>query len=155
MTKDILDLAKPVRDASLAEIERLLMRDEVHPALADGHRLGTHLVSVAIAHSSERQRTLEPHVGAGYDVHAVFAVAIGMLIGYAGSSFRPMIAGKPLPSTTSGRMLMEKIGMCAMEQLANADNGTLDFNVTFVRKETGEIAPEEFDFAKMIKGDRP
>lgn len=150
--QDLFTLAKPVRDASMVEMERLLARDNVPLVLADGHRLGTHLVALCIAHSSERQRTLEQHVRPDYDVHAMFAVAIGMIIGYAGSSFRPMINGQPLPPTVSGRLLMEKIGRCAMEQLINAENGTLDFNVTFTRNENGEITPEDFDFAKLMKG---
>ena len=149
---DLFDLAKPVRDTSLKEIERLMAADPIPPAMEDGHRLGAHLVALAIAHTSERCQTLQEEVRANYDVHAVFAVAIGILIGYAGSSFRPIVGGKPLSPTAAGHLLMQKIGPCAMEQLVNTENGTLDFSVSFSRSETGEIQPDEFDYAKMMKG---
>jgi hypothetical protein len=148
---DLFDLAKPVRDASLAEIERLLSRDQPAQAIADGHRLGTHLVALCIASCSERQRTLE-QVEVNCNIHQTFAIAIGMLIGYAGSSFRPIINGRPLTPSQSGHLLMQVIGPCAMEQLVNAENGTLDFNINFVRTPAGEIVAEKFDVMDMLKG---
>lgn len=152
MTKDILDLAKPIRDASIAETERMLaVGNPVAATIADGHRLAAHLVSVCIADSAERTKTLE-EIMISYNLHEMFAIAIGQLIGYAASSFRPIVNGQPITPVMSGSRLMQMVAACALEQLLHVENGTLDFNLQFVRGEDGQIEVEKFDFAKMMKG---
>lgn len=152
MTKDLLDLAKPVRDAGIAETERMLaVGPPCQQTVADGHRLAAHLVAICIADSSERTKTLE-QVMVNYNIHEMFAIAIGQLIGYAAASFRPFINGQPATPIMSGQILMQMIGACALQQLMHTENGTLDFNLQFVRKEDGTIAAAEFDYTKMMKG---
>lgn len=155
MTRDLYDLAKPVRDAAIAEVERCLAIDAqidgepVNPAIVEGHALGTHMQALAVAYCSERYKTFK--TGFVYDpISDIFALAIAQVAAHIASTVRPTVGGRPVSPTESGQQFLQQVAELFFEQLVNAEHGLQDFNIPLQRKDDGSIEVEAFDLGAML-----
>jgi hypothetical protein len=147
MTQDLYDIAKPVRDAALAEVMRCLAVDEkvdarpCDPAVIEGHKLGTHLQALVVAFCGERYKTFafgltfDPII----DIFAV-AVAVAQVASHMAATARPTVGGRPVSPTQSGQVFLQKVATLFFQQLAAAEHGLQDFNIPLQRKDDGSIA---------------
>lgn len=147
---DLYDLARPIRDAALVEIERLTGGADFCPHARDANILGVQLSAVLLAYVSGRVNG--PGVVAGNGLQGVLAAAIGTLIANAAMGFRPMIEGKPVPPSMNAHFMLEQICAHTMQQIAINEQGLHDFVVPFQRSATGGLEVKPFDYTDMLKG---
>lgn len=150
MKTDLYDLARPIRDAALVEIDRLTKGADFCPHARDANILGVQLSAVLLAYVSDRVKG--PGVVAGDGLNGVLAAAIGTLVCNAAMGFRPMIDGQPIPGSMNAYILLEQICKHAMQQAAINEQGLQDFVVPFQRSEDGGLEVKPFDFSDLMKG---
>lgn len=156
MTRDLFDVAKPMRDAALAEIMRCLAADQqvegapINPAIVEGHKLGTHLQALCVAFCAEHFKTFK----AGFTTDPIldiFAIAIAQAAAHVAATTRPTMGGRPVSPTASGQIFLRKVSELYFQQLVHTEHGLEDFNISFARNDDGSIEVEAFDFNALMK----
>lgn len=150
MKNDLYDLARPIRDAALAEVERLTSHPDFCPNARDANILGVQLSAVLMAFVSDRVK--RPCVVDGNGLNGVLAAAIGTLICNAAMGFRPMVNGQPMPASINAQFMLQQIWAHAVEQTAITEQGMQDFVVPFQRNADGALEVKPFDLNDMLKG---
>ncbi len=150
---DLYDLAKPVRDATLVEMERLLATDPDLPDyIKDGYRLGVHLASLMMTATARRLGGLSGAIeSAGLLDYATIAIA--QAISYTATGFRPMRNGKPITPLDNLDGVFDLLVAHTFKQVQMAQAGAQDFTIPF-RLNNGVMEKVEFDFADLLKGER-
>lgn len=147
---DLLDLARPVRDASLLELARVFGTDTPEWSKA-GHELGAHFIALAIAFTARRYA--EFNMVVADPIQDLIAIACAQIIAHCAASFRPVGAdGKPVSPSLAAAALMQKVGPIVFSQLKQMEAGLHDFVIPFKKREDGRIEPVDFDFQVMLKG---
>lgn len=152
MSKDLFDVARPLRDAALVEINRIVQGEpEADANVIAANTLGVHLGSILMAFVSERYQTVDGHVK-NDNLQGILASAIAVAVCNSAMSFRPVIDGQVMPGTINAHLLLQGIAQETFRQVACAENGLQDFNVQFRRNEDGALENTPFDFNSMMKG---
>ncbi|MCS3725469.1 hypothetical protein [Bradyrhizobium betae] len=160
MTRDLYDIAKPVRDAALAEIMRCFEADTkadgvpVSPAILEGHKLGTHMQALCVAHCAERYKSFTSGFVIDDPIVDIYAVALAQVGAHMAATARPTTGGRPVSPTVSGQAFIKKVAQLFFQQLVHMEHGLLDFNIPFQRSDDGSIAVETFDLAAMLNKGR-
>lgn len=160
MSRDLYDIAKPVRDAALAEIMRCFEADTqageapIDPALVDGHKLGAHLQAMCIAYCGERYKGFATGFVTGDRLIDIYVVALAQIAAHMAATARPTAGGRPLTPTQSGQVFLQRVADLFFRQLAHMEHGLVDYNIPFQRKEDGSIEVETFDFDAMLNKGR-
>jgi hypothetical protein len=149
MSDDLFDLAKPVRDASIVEIDRVL-GEQVQEAVRAGNLLGAHFTSVCMAFTSRRFEVLTGPVND--PIQDILSIALANLFTHAAIAARPMAGGTPISPSMSGVVLFQKVAHYAFEMLAHHEAGLNDFVIPFERNADGSLEPRRFDVLDMLKG---
>jgi hypothetical protein len=150
---DLFDLAKPVRDATLAEYERVNDADIPEP-LQEGYRVGMHLAAVMMVATGRRLGGFSGQVESEHLMHFL-AVAISGALSYCATSFRPIAAdGRPIPSPNNLVQLTNLVLAYAMQSAQLSDAGAQDFVVPFHVNADGAVTLKQgFDYRDLLKGD--
>lgn len=90
---DLLDEAKPVRDAAWLEIQRCIGSDDLGPTIIEGHKLGTHLQALCVAYCAQRYKDFHPRAIAADDLLLVYAIAAAQVAAHMAGTCRPMVGG--------------------------------------------------------------
>jgi hypothetical protein len=147
---DLFELARPVRDATLPELERVL-GEELPAVVCEGHRLGVHLVALSMAYTSTRHRATAGVI-ADNGLQDLLAIAYAQLVTHAATSFRPIINGRPVPASVNVLAFLQMIAGHALSQIEMQEAGLQDFVVPFQLNEAGTLEPTPFDVREMLKG---
>lgn len=148
---DLLDEAKPVRDAAWLEIQRCIGSDDLGPTIVEGHKLGTHLQALCVAFCARRYKDFHPRAIAADDLLQVYAIAAAQVAAHMAGTCRPMVGGQPLSPTRAGQIFIQQLAYFFFQQLTHQEHGLLDFNIPFQRKDDGSIEVETFDFHALMK----
>jgi hypothetical protein len=148
---DIYDLARPIRDAALAEIERLMGGADVCPNARDANRLGVQLSAVLLAFAADRHQQTGGLIRDD-GLRFVLTAAIATQIANAAMAFRPAFNGKPVPPTMAAHAMLHDICARTLQQIAINEQGLADFVIPFQRNEGGELEVKPFDYNEMLKG---
>lgn len=152
MTKDLFDVARPLRDAAVGEIGRVIQGEQETDAnVIAANTLGVHLGSIIMAFVSERHQTVDGQIR-GDNLQGIIASAIAVAVCNAAMAFRPVIDGHVLPGTINAHLLLQGIAAETFRQVACAESGLQDFNVQFHRNADGALEKTPFDFSSMMKG---
>lgn len=150
MKPDLYDLARPIRDAALAEVERLTGGADFCPNARDANILGVQLSAVVLAFAAERHKQTGGLIR-DEGLHFVLTAAIGTMLMNAAMALRPVFNGVPLPPAMVAQAMLHDICVRTMEQIAINEQGLQDFVVPFRRSETGALEVKPFDFNDLMK----
>ena len=150
---DLFDIAKPVRDAVIAEIDRALPAD-VSAADREGLRLGTHLVAVLAAFGTRRLQVVSGIIE-DRDLRDVLALAIGQLVANTATTFRPVRNGKPLSPTQSAALLLHEIAEKTYRQTGGFELGLAEVHVPLALDKDGVLGTKAFDVMDMLGRAKP
>lgn len=149
---DIYELARPIRDAAMAEIERMTSGGADFSVDAKAANiLGCQLSAVLLAFCADRHKQVGGLVR-DEGLHHILPAAIGLMIANAAMSFRPVIEGVPVPASAIAPSMLQRICACAMHHTALNEQGLQDFVVPFQRTEAGDLEVKPFDYTDMMKG---
>lgn len=149
---DLFDRARPVVDAALKELERVQgASPDMTDTIRDGHRLGSYLVALTMAFTSERHKTTRGLVSDPGLVE-VLAIAMAQVLAHAAISFRPMQGGVPVPASLTVYEWADQVVTRAAHQIAHAEAGIQDFNIQFHMTADGRLEETAFDVVEMLKG---
>ncbi|MDI1265002.1 MAG: hypothetical protein PS018_17265 [bacterium] len=148
---DIYDLARPIRDAALVEVERLTGGANFCPNAKAANILGVQLSAVLLAYCADRHKQTGGVVRDD-GLHIIMRASIGTLIANAAMAFRPVINGQPVPPSAIVNAMLHDICASALHQTALNEQGLQDFVVSFERSNEGSLEVKPFDFSEMLKG---
>lgn len=151
MKNDLYDLARPIRDAAMAEIERLMASADVCPNARDANILGVQLSAIILAFAAERHKQTGGMIR-DEGLHFVLTAAVGTMLMNAAMAFRPVLNGKPLAPSAVAHQMLHDICVHTMQQISINEQGMADFVVPFRRSADGELEVKPFDFNDMLKG---
>lgn len=149
---DLYDDARPVRDAAVAEIERLIAGEPVAPDTRAANILAVHLTAVMMAFVARRHDRSggAPVQDPGF--HGLVAAAVGSLICNISMGFRPIIDGRPMQPVDVAHHLLGLVALHAMSQTATSQAGCEDFVIPVRKDEHGDLKPVPFDVLDLLKG---
>lgn len=150
---DIYDLARPIRDAALAEIERLTGGADFCPNARAANILGCQLSAVLLAFAADRHQRVGGLIRDD-GLQFIITASIATVIANAAMTFRPVVDGKPAPASLVAHMLLHQICDSTMQQVNINEQGLHDFVIPFQRRESGELEVKPFDFNEMLKGNK-
>lgn len=146
---DLYDIAKPIRDAALAETLRALSPDAV-ASTRDGGTLAAHLVAVLMAWGIERTGQTGGHIRDG-ELLAAIGYGLGLLAGNAGMIYRPMTRdGRALGAAESVLHLLNRVAATAMNLGIQIEQGTADVSLPITRRADGTLGAAPFDVMTML-----
>ena len=148
---DIYELARPIRDAALAEIERLMGGADFSPDAKAANILGVQLSAVLLAFAADRHKQTGGLIRDD-GLQFVLTAAVATLIANAAMAFRPAFNGKPVPPSMAAHAMLHDICAGTMQQIAINEQGLQDFVIPFQRNETGDLEVKPFDYSDMLKG---
>jgi hypothetical protein len=149
---DLYDDARCVRDAAMAEIERLTGGADVCSPGRDANMLGVHLSAVTLAFLANRLNATEGPVANGGQ-HWVLACGIGLMIANVAMALRPIGPdGRPATPTAVAIALVELIAQHAMHHTQLNEQGLQDFVIPLRRSDTGALEVPAFDYTDLLKG---
>lgn len=152
---DLFEDARPVRDATLADLERVLATDPDTPAfIKEGYRLGVHLAALMMTATAQKLNGASGEIQ-NNGLHDYAAIAISQLVSYVSTGFRPMRNGKPISPVENLCGFMELLAYHALKQVEMSQAGAQDFIIPF-RLNNGVMERVEFDYADLMKrGPKP
>jgi hypothetical protein len=148
---DIYELARPMRDAAIAEVLRLTGGADFSPDARAANILGVSLTAIILAFAADRHKQTGGLIR-DEGLHFVLPAAIATMIANAAMAFRPLYNGKPVPASAVAHSMLHDICVCTMEQTAINESGGQDFVIPFRRTEAGDLEVTSFDFNDMLKG---
>lgn len=148
---DLYDIARPIRDAAVAETIRALAPDATE-SCRDGALLSAHLVAVVMAWGHERGADSGTVKGA--TLLEALAYAMGLMLGNAGMMYRPTINGDAITPVQSVRMMILRAAPTAVKLAAMAELGIAEVSMPIGRQADGSLGPQGFDFMDMLGGKR-
>lgn len=146
---DLFDDARPIRDAAMKEITRLLEDDASSDR--DANILSVHLIALMMTFVVNRHGVTSGQVR-DQGLHQMLAGAFAELIANAAMGFRPLNSGQPISASLNAMMLLDLIAGKTLEQVSIHESGLHDFVIPFHRAEGGAIEVKPFDFAEILKG---
>ena len=149
---DLLDLAKPVRDAAIAEVQRLLATQGGPEYARDANVFGVHLTAVLMAFTSERHKLLAGVVR-DPDLIRTLAGGVACVIANVAMAFRPIRDGVPISADENAMMFMNVVVNEVMRQISICEQGLHDFVVPVQRDDGGALQVKPFDVFDMLKGE--
>lgn len=146
---DLFDDARPVRDATLAEMERVLASDPDAPAfIKDGYRLGVQLTALMMTATAKKLGGVCGEIESN-GLLDYAAIAIAQLIAYTAIGFRPVRNGKPITPVENLENFFELLAVHALKQVSMAQAGAQDFIVPF-RLNNGVMERVGFDVMDLL-----
>lgn len=146
---DLFDDARPVRDATLVELERVLAGDDSVPHFVkDGCRLGTQMTALMMAYTAKKLNGTSGEI-ANEGLQDYLAIAISHVINYAVTGFRPVRNGKALSPLETFEGFLGLLIAHAVKQVQMSQAGLQDFTIPF-RYRDGVLTPEKFDLMDML-----
>ena len=150
---DLYDDARPVRDAAMAEITRLMGQENLSPDAVAANVLGVHLSAVMVTMAANRHKATSGMV-ADENLALILTGAIATAVSNAATNFRPIHNGKPIPASLNAAMLLEMIATEVFRQVQINEQGLHDFVVPFTRRTDGQMEVKPFDAFEIMKGNR-
>lgn len=150
---DLLDIARPIRDAAVAETLRA-MSEEALPATRDGGVLAAHMIAVMMAWGTSRHDVMRGNVR-DPDLLSALSYAVGLLVGNAGMIYRPTVNGEALAPTRSVGLMIQHLVPVALQLAAAIENGCADVSLPIGRQADGTLGRESFDVLAMLKEPKP
>lgn len=147
---DLCDVARPIRDAAIAEVTRLTGGADFDADARAANILGVHLSAVILAFAADRHKQTDGIIR-DEGLHQVLPSGIAGMIANAAMAFRPVFNGQPVPPSAVAFSLLESICHQTMAQVATSECGAQDFVIPFRRTESGELEVTPFDFAELMK----
>jgi len=148
---DLYELARPIRDAALAEIERLTGGADFCPNARDANILGVQLSAVVLAFCADRHKQTGGLIRDD-GLHYVLTAAFATMTANAAMAFRPLVDGQLLPASAVASSMLQQLFAATMQQIAINEQGLHDFVIPFQRNGAGDLEVKPFDFSDLMKG---
>lgn len=149
---DVFDMAKPVRDSVLIEMQRTAPGTAAM-AERDAIALGAHFVALMAAWGSKRHNTM-CGVVSDPDLQVVLCGAIAQLIANAAASFRPSFHGRLLTPTENTAAMLEAIVRGTFAQAHGIEHGYAEIAMPIRRDAAGGLHTTLPDVMAMLGAKR-
>lgn len=145
---DLYDIAKPIRDAAMAETLRAI-GPEADPVTRDGATLGAHLIAVIMAWGSTRHDITHGLIRDG-DLLDTVGYGVGLLVGNAGMIYRDMIKGEAVSPLVGVSRMIQRAVPTAMTLARRIADGTAEVAMPIGRQQDGTLGAKPFDVMDML-----
>lgn len=147
---DLLEMAKPARDALLVDLDRA-MPDDASQAQRDGLRLSVHLVALLSAFLTDRHRpTSQPVRDPG--LQDVVTLAFGVAIANIAVSIVPVRNGRAVSGSDNVLEMLDSIAQHACHQVSGTEAGLADVAVAFDLDAGGRLVARDVDLSRFGRG---